>query len=134
MECESIMAMDRAALAQKLRQARENCGIGQKAAAEHVGLSRTVIAQIELGNRPVGTDELSKLAGLYRRSVAEVSGDVAPAEAESPAEPLEAEVLADLLTFAPELEKGPVRLQLQSFLSLCRESIALERSLSRPAR
>src|SRR2546422_5506394 len=91
------MVMDRAGLAQKLRQARENCGISQKAAADHVGLSRTVIAQIELGNRPVGTDELSKLAGLYPRAGGEVLGGLAPSREPG---------LAPNLTVAPGTGKG----------------------------
>ncbi len=57
------MAIDREALARELRAARENRGISQQAAAKRAGLSRTVIAQIELGNRPVSADELAKLAG-----------------------------------------------------------------------
>lgn len=61
------MAVDREALARALREARENSGMSQEAAAKRLGLSRTVLAQIELGNRPVSSDELSKLATLYDR-------------------------------------------------------------------
>ena len=62
--------MDRKELGTALRQARENREISQQAAAKQVGLSRTVIAQIELGNRPVSPDELAKLAELYNRTFA----------------------------------------------------------------
>lgn len=68
------MAVDREVLARELRAARENRGISQQAAAERAGLSRTVIAQIELGNRPVSPDELAKLAAVYRRPVIDLLG------------------------------------------------------------
>lgn len=57
-------------LGQKLREARELCGISQQAAADAVGVPRTAITQIEAGNRTVSTLELSKLAELYRVPVA----------------------------------------------------------------
>src|SRR5688500_6293054 len=59
------MAVDREALARALREARENYGMSQEAVAKRVGLSRTVLAQIELGNRSVSEDELSRLSSVY---------------------------------------------------------------------
>jgi transcriptional regulator with XRE-family HTH domain/Zn-dependent peptidase ImmA (M78 family) len=59
------MAVDREALARALREARENYGMSQEAVAKRVGVSRTVLAQIELGNRPVSEDELSRLSSVY---------------------------------------------------------------------
>ena len=59
------MAVDREALARALREARENYGMSQEAVAKRVGLSRTVLAQIELGNRTVSEDELSRLSSVY---------------------------------------------------------------------
>jgi Zn-dependent peptidase ImmA (M78 family)/transcriptional regulator with XRE-family HTH domain len=119
------MASDREELAQKLREARENCGISQQTAAAHLGLSRSLVAQIELGNRPASVDELSKLATLYRRSVAEFSGE---------AEPNEDEVLVALLRIAPQLQGRDNKTRLQSFLALCREALALERAVARRPR
>ena len=68
------MPVDREVLARALRAARENRGISQQRAAERAGLSRTVIAQIELGNRPVSADELAKFASVYRRPVIDLLG------------------------------------------------------------
>ena len=69
------MAVDREALARALREARENHGMSQEAAAKRVGLSRTVLAQIELGNRGISSDEMTGLAKLYGRTVSDFSPD-----------------------------------------------------------
>jgi transcriptional regulator with XRE-family HTH domain len=113
------MAVDREVLARELRAARENCGISQQVAAERTGLSRTVIAQIELGNRPVSADELAKLAAVYRRLVVDLLG-----------EPLEEDdVLITLLDLAPELVEPKFKTHVRQFLVLCREAMALEAAL-----
>ena len=113
------MAVDREVLARELRAARENRGISQQAAAERAGLSRTVIAQIELGNRPVSPDELAKLAAVYRRPVIDLLG-----------QPLEDDdVLLMLLDLAPELVEPKFKTHVRQFLLLCREAIALEAAL-----
>src|SRR5437762_1856062 len=113
------MAVDRDVLAQELRAARENRGISQQAAAERAGLSRTVIAQIELGNRPVSPDELAKLAAVYRRPVIDLLGQ--PVEDD--------DVLVTLLDLAPELVESKFKGRVRRFLNLCREAMALESSL-----
>jgi transcriptional regulator with XRE-family HTH domain/Zn-dependent peptidase ImmA (M78 family) len=75
------MTVNREALAHALREARANHGMSQEAAAKRVGLSRTVLAQIELGNRRVSEDELERFASLYKTSVAKFVGpDPAAAE------------------------------------------------------
>ena len=113
------MAIEREALARELRAARENRGISQQAAAKRAGLSRTVIAQIELGNRPVSPDELAKLAAVYRRPVIDLLG-----------QPLEDDdVLLMLLDLAPELVEPKFKTHVRQFLHLCREAIALEAAL-----
>jgi Zn-dependent peptidase ImmA (M78 family)/DNA-binding XRE family transcriptional regulator len=111
--------MDREALARELRAARENRGISQHAAAQRAGLSRTVIAQIELGNRPVSPDELAKLASVYRRPVVDLLGE--PVE--------EDDVLLMLLDVAPELVEAKFKANLRQFLDLCRDAMALESAL-----
>src|SRR5436190_6617288 len=68
------MAVDREALASALRHARENRGMSQQAVADVLGLSRTVIAQIELANRPVSADELGQFATLYETSISDLTG------------------------------------------------------------
>ena len=113
------MAVDREVLARELRAARENRGISQQRAAERAGLSRTVIAQIELGNRPVSPDELAKLAAVYRRPVIDLLGQ--PVE--------EDDVLVILLDLAPELVEPDFKTRVRRFLDLCREATALESAL-----
>jgi Zn-dependent peptidase ImmA (M78 family)/DNA-binding XRE family transcriptional regulator len=113
------MAIDREVLARELRSARENGGLSQQTAAERAGLSRTVIAQIELGNRPVSPDELAKLAAVYQRPVFDLLG-----------QPLEEDdVLVTLLDLAPELVESPFKRNIRQFLDLCREAMALEAAL-----
>ncbi len=68
------MPTDREVLARALREARQNQGLSQHAAAKRVGLSRTVLAQIELANRRVSDDELDRFATLYKTSVSQLSG------------------------------------------------------------
>jgi transcriptional regulator with XRE-family HTH domain/Zn-dependent peptidase ImmA (M78 family) len=72
------MAVDREGLARALREARGNHGMSQATAAKRVGLSRTVLAQIELGNRTASPAELTKLAKLYGTTAADFSHDAAP--------------------------------------------------------
>ena len=57
------MPPERETVARNLRTARENRGLSQDAVAKKLRVSRTLIAQIELGNRPVTEDELRVAAG-----------------------------------------------------------------------
>src|SRR5882762_4092143 len=116
------MPPHREIVARNLRDARENCGISQQTAADHLGLSRTLIAQIELGNRPVSADELTKLAGLYGQAVVDLVGADFPSGDE---------LLLVLFDLAPELLARTARRRLDDVLTLCREAMALERSLGR---
>ena len=59
----------RAAMAQRLREAREYVGLSQEDVARTLGLSRPAITNIETGNRRVEAVELDKLATIYRQSV-----------------------------------------------------------------
>jgi Zn-dependent peptidase ImmA (M78 family)/transcriptional regulator with XRE-family HTH domain len=113
------MAIERDALARELRAARENRGISQQAASKRAGLSRTVIAQIELGNRPVSAHELAKLAAVYRRPVIDLLGQ--PVE--------EDDVLVIVMDLAPELVEPTFKGNVRQFLDLCREAMALESAL-----
>ena len=68
-------------LAVRLRQAREAAGLTQEDVARKLGLSRSSIAQIELGNRSVSSLELDHLARLYGRSLDELLAEEFDAEA-----------------------------------------------------
>lgn len=54
-------------LGERLRRAREYLGLSQGDVAEHVGLSRPAITNMESGKRKVSTFELARLAALYRQ-------------------------------------------------------------------
>ncbi|HKI00738.1 MAG TPA: XRE family transcriptional regulator [Thermoanaerobaculia bacterium] len=56
-------------LARRLKEAREAAGLRQEDVARHLGLSRSSVAQIELGNRAVTGLELGQLGRLYGRDV-----------------------------------------------------------------
>ena len=66
-----IMSIDQAELGQRLKQAREACGLKQEDSAQAMGMVRATVAQIELGNRSVSGLELSKFAHLYARDIRE---------------------------------------------------------------
>lgn len=59
----------RAAVAQRLREAREYVGLSQDDVASVLGVSRPAVSNIESGARKVEATELHLLARLYRRSV-----------------------------------------------------------------
>lgn len=59
----------------RLRAAREAAALTQEQVAVRMGFSRATVAQIELGNRPVSSDELERLAGLYGRGLEEFLAD-----------------------------------------------------------
>lgn len=56
-------------LGRRLRAARESCGLTQDDVASELGIARSSVAQIELGNRGVGGLELGKLAHLFGRDM-----------------------------------------------------------------
>lgn len=59
-------------LAARLRTAREAAGLTQEVVARQLGLPRSSLAQVELGNRTVSGLELDALARLYGRSLEEI--------------------------------------------------------------
>jgi transcriptional regulator with XRE-family HTH domain len=113
------MAVDREALARVVREARENSGMSQEAAAKRLGLSRTVLAQIELGNRGISSDEMTRLAKLYGRTVSDFSPGAGPDD------------LLAMVSAAVPSGLGPA---LEDVIGLCSEAAALEGVLGRPPR
>ena len=53
---------------EKLKNARLNLGLSQDYVAKALGLSRTAVTQIELGNRKVSSDELAGFCKAYHLS------------------------------------------------------------------
>ena len=62
-------------LGAKLKEAREYIGLKQIQVAQHLGIPRTGVSEIESGKRNVNALELKKLAHLYQRSVQFFTGD-----------------------------------------------------------
>ena len=107
-------------LARRLRAAREACRMSQEDVARHIGVSRSAIAQIELGNRAVTSLELDKLAYLYGRDIREFLAD----------EFHEDHTLVALFRRHPEVAQEEAVLDaLRKSLSLGRELTNLERVL-----
>jgi Zn-dependent peptidase ImmA (M78 family)/transcriptional regulator with XRE-family HTH domain len=119
--------MDQATLGRRLREARDDVHITQQHAAETIDAPRTAVTQIEAGNRSVSTLELARLAALYRRPVAWFLREVDADEAE--------DLFVVLHRSSPGLEDDPeLRRQVDQLVLMCREGVALERILGRPAR
>src|SRR5688572_28692032 len=72
-------------LATRLREAREYLGLSQGQVAQHLGLSRSALSNIETGQRKVEVVELTRLATLYKRPVAYFAAEpAAPGDALPP--------------------------------------------------
>ena len=84
----------RAALAARLRAAREQAGLSQGQAAKQLGWQRPTISEIEAGRRRVATEELNRFAGLYGVSASWLMRD--EPEVADPAVELAARELAKL--------------------------------------
>ena len=120
------MPSDRETVARNLRNARENRGLSQHAVAKKLGFSRTLVAMVELGNRPVTDDELTQFANLYGRTLVELKG-TRVSEDDDP-------VNAALLKVAPELATDEMQRWIHSVLGSLMEAAHLERLLERPVR
>jgi transcriptional regulator with XRE-family HTH domain len=57
--------MDKQAIADRLKSAREMSGLSQGQAAKKLGMHRPTISEIEAGRRNVKSDELLQFANLY---------------------------------------------------------------------
>lgn len=109
-----------------LRKARENRGLSQEAVAKNLRLSRSLIAQIELANRPVSADELAKFAALYGTPAVELTGTRVAAD-----DP----VAVALLNLAPALlHEFDMQPRIHGVLGALMAVSHLERLLERPAR
>lgn len=114
------MPVEKHELARRLRAAREACHLKQEDVAGRLGVSRSTIAQMELGNRAVTSLELDKLAHLYGR---DLRGFLAE-------EFHEEEALVALFRRHPEVtEQEDVMEALRGCVALGRELTNLERLL-----
>ena len=114
------MAIDQEELGKRLRRAREVCGMTQEDVARHLAVSRSTVAQMELGHRAVTGIELSRLAYLFGKDLRALVADEATDEDD---------VLVALFRLHPELAsegKGNVLEALRSCMALGRELTNLE--------
>lgn len=120
------MSLTQAALGERLRDARRNCGLTQEDAAEAVGLPRTALLHIESGKRVLSSLELLQLSKLYRRDLDSILSDEGPA----PDDPMLA-----LCRLAPEIGGHPLLQQeIARYVALFEEGVTLERFLGRRMR
>ncbi len=84
----------RAAIAERLRAAREGAGLSQAQVAKMLDLKRPAISEIEAGRRKVSAEELSRLAKIYDVSISWLTKD--KPELPDPAVELAARELAKL--------------------------------------
>lgn len=114
------MRIDQQELGARLRAARESCQMKQDEVAAYLEVSRSTVAQMELGNRAVTSLELDKLAYLYGRDIRAFLAD----------EFCEDEVLVALFRRHPEATSEDAMLQaLRDCMALGREITGLERLL-----
>ena len=115
------MTIDNQELGLRIREARESCAMTQDDVARHLHLSRSTMAQIELGNRVIKGLELSQLAYLFGRDVRHFLDD-------QPIE--EAEGLIALFRLHPDISAQEEIVEaLRSCMALGRELASLEKIL-----
>jgi len=108
-------------LAQRLRASREARKLTQQEVASAIGLSRSAVAQIELGHRGVSSIELQSLADLYSRELGDFLADSFAEE----------EPAAALFRAHPEMRNHPGwQRAVRDCLALGRELTHLESLLS----
>jgi Zn-dependent peptidase ImmA (M78 family)/DNA-binding XRE family transcriptional regulator len=114
------MPVSQQELGRRLRVAREACQMTQEAVARRLAVSRSTVAQIELGNRAVTSLELDRLATLYGRDIREFLAE----------DFREEDALVALFRAHPEvLERDQVADALRNCIALGREVTKLERLL-----
>lgn len=78
MPAEPEPADDRAALAARLKEAREYVGLSQEEVADILDIPRSAVSLMEKGGRKVDALELKRLAEIYQRSVDFFTGSTPP--------------------------------------------------------
>ena len=115
------MSVSQKELGGRLRVAREACRMTQDVVARRLGVSRSTVAQMELGNRAVTSLELDRLANLYGRDIREFLAE----------ESREDDALVALYRAHPDVvEQDQVTDALRTCVALGREVTNLERLLS----
>lgn len=114
------MPISQKELGRRLRAAREACRMTQDDVARHLQVSRSTVAQMELGNRGITGLELDRLAYLFGRDMREFFTETFNEE----------DVLVVLFRAHPDvIEQEEVVEALRRCLALGREATSLERLL-----
>ena len=114
------MAITQEELAGRLKAARENAGLTQQEVSEEIGITRLAVVRSEAGKRAVNSLELSEMARLYGRGVAEFLNEGV----------FEEDPLVALFRAAPGYAENPeLRKELLRCVELCREAANLEKLL-----
>lgn len=107
-------------LGSRLRAARESCNLTQDDVAKHLGVSRSTVAQIELGNRAVSSIELDRLAFFFGRDIRDFVSESFEEE----------DALAALFRAEPQIaSQEDVAASLRACVALGREITNLEKIL-----
>jgi Zn-dependent peptidase ImmA (M78 family)/transcriptional regulator with XRE-family HTH domain len=103
-------------LGRRIRQAREACAMTQEEVAEKLGVSRSIVVQIEQGKRPVSGLELQTLAYLFARDLREFLAD----------EFTQDDVVHALFRSHEDVEQDGIKQALRDCIALGRELTSLE--------
>jgi Zn-dependent peptidase ImmA (M78 family)/transcriptional regulator with XRE-family HTH domain len=114
------MSVGQKEIAERIKIARESCGMTQEDVSLHLGVSRPSIVQIEQGNRAVSSLELQKMAGLFGRDLRDFFKEDFKAEDA---------IVALFRAEADSADREPVLEELRKCIVLGRELTNLEQLL-----
>jgi Zn-dependent peptidase ImmA (M78 family)/transcriptional regulator with XRE-family HTH domain len=113
-------------IGQRLRDLRNEAGLSQAEVGQEVGLSRSAVTQIELGNRSVSAEEVIRFSTALGRSLSVILGRTAP-EPASASGLTGDRALSELLEAEPSLGDDPaLEAGLRRMVALCQIMTGLE--------
>ena len=119
-----MATIDTSSLGQRLKEARNNCGLTQQQVADKLSIQRTAVVNIEAGNRALSTLELTKLARLYGRAISELLEEPSADE----------DIFVVLHRLDEEFsEDSAVHREVNNHVALCREGHDLKELLGMPS-
>ena len=124
MTTDALDHIDPRELGNRLQSSRKARGLTQAEVAEHLEVARTTVTAMESGARRVKASELSALARLYGRSIAELL------QREEPVEPFTVQFRSTLS--AGDFENADLEPHVFEFQRLCEDYLELERLRSAP--